>query len=154
MNRTKITLLTYALMVLLGTINCSSELGQPTNIASSIEITYQAGPEITPGGEVLAWIDNTTRSCISFPPDFGIKVFVQQGEDWLEVPNLVTYVSEEPQILDPRGSLFSRTLVHVWPDVSGLVITEPVDSYALITGTLCDDESYAIEKKIPFEIVP
>jgi hypothetical protein len=154
MNITKITLLLYALIVLMGTINCSRELNQPDNVASSIEITYQAGPEISAGGEVLAWIDNTTKSCLSFPPDFDIKVFIQQGEDWVEVPNLVTYLDEEAHVLEPKGSLLSKTLVYIWPDVSNVVIKEPVDSYASITGNLCDDESYFLEKKIPFVIVP
>jgi hypothetical protein len=136
-------------------VSCSNELSQPTDIATSIEITYQTGPEISPGGEVLAWINNTTDNCINFPTDFGIKVFVLQGEDWLEVQNLVTYESDEPQVvLEPKGEMFSRNLVHIWPDVSSLIITEPVDSYALITGHLCEDENYAIEKKIPFVIIP
>ena len=54
----------------------------------------------------------------------------------------------------PNAGTNSESLVYILPDTSNLVITEPIDSYALITGSLCDDENIVIEKKIQFVIVP
>jgi hypothetical protein len=154
MNTTKLALFLSTLFVVVGTISCSSEQDQLTDVSSQLEIDYQMGPEIPLNGEVQTWINNTTNNCISFPPDFGIKVFVKQDEDWLEVPNLVTYANKEPQVLKPKSDLFPTILVSIWPDVSSLNIKMSLDGYALITGHLCEDESHVIEKKIPFVIVP
>jgi hypothetical protein len=103
---------------------------------------------------VEAWMENMSNQCVSFPLDFNIRVFVEQHGDWVEVPNRVTYVGERPKVLKPKGDIPSSALVYIRPDISGLTITEPIDSYALVTGNLCDDENYAIEKKIPFLIIP
>jgi hypothetical protein len=152
--KTKVKLFMFILFLIGINLSCSNELSQPPDVATLIEITYQTGPEISPGGYVEAWIENTSNRCISFPIDFDIKVFVEQHEAWIEVPNLVTYVGDRPEVLKPKGDALSDTLVNIRPDISALIMTEPVNSYALITGNLCDDEDYVIEKKIPFVIVP
>ena len=140
---------------LIGTnVSCSKGLSQPTEVATWIDITYQTGPEIPPSGYIEAWIENMSDQCISFPNDFNIKVFVEQNENWVEVPNLVTYVGDRAEVLKPKSDARSDTLVNIRPDTSGLIMSKRVNSYAFITGNLCDDKSYKIEKKIPFVIVP
>jgi hypothetical protein len=147
-------LATFLIFLVAITAGCSNQPSQSTNIAELIDIGYQSGPEISPGGIVEAWMENMSNQCISFPTDFSIHVFVEQHGDWIEVSNRVTYVGDRPELLKPKGDMPSSALVYIRPDTSGLTITESVDSYAVVTGQLCDDENYVIEKKIPFVIIP
>jgi hypothetical protein len=152
--KTKLKLFISILFLTAITAGCSNESSQSSDIAALIEISYQTGPEISPGGYVEAWMENTSNQCISFPIDFSINVFVEQHGDWIEVQNRVTYVGDRPEVLKPKGEMPSSALVNIRPDTSGLTITESVNSYALVTGNLCDDENFVIEKKIPFVILP
>jgi hypothetical protein len=145
---------TFIIFLVVIATGCSKKPSQPTEIAALIDIDYQAGPEISRGGIVEAWMENMSDQCISFPLDFNTKIFIEQNEDWTEVPNRVTYIGDRPVLLKPKGDIRSSALVYIRPDTSGLTITESVDSYALVTGNLCDDENFVIEKKIDFVIIP
>lgn len=145
--------LIFIFLFIVGSLGCSNRSSLPTDISEKISITYQTGPEIPASGYIEAWIENTSDQCISFPNDFNIKVFVEQNQDWTEIPNRVTYQGDRPQILEAKGNNQSDTLVNLRPDTSGLDISAPVNAYALIRGSLCDDEDFKVEKKIPFTIV-
>lgn len=135
-------------------ISCSNTSSQSVDVASLIDVMYQTGPEISLGGTLEAWINNMSSNCISFPADFGITVFVKQRGEWIEVSNQVTYVGDRPEVLHAKGDARSDTLVYIKPDTSDLALTEPVEAYGLIKGTLCNDENHVVEKKILFVIAP
>ena len=126
----------------------------PESISDSIDLTYQTGPNIFPNDFVEIRITNQTNFCIVFPVDFDIKVYLKQSENWLQVSNLVTDIGDRPVILEPKGEMFSVAIVLIKPDISNITIKEPIESYGLITGHLCDNENIVIEKKLPFLITP
>lgn len=134
---------------------CSNSSEQQiANIADSIDVSYQTGPQIEVHQDLTIWIKNQTNYCISFPPDFGIKVFAEINKNWQEVPNLGTFLGNQPILLKPKGDIFAETSLDARPDVSALALTQPTNFYVLISGNLCDDENVSIEKKIPFVVVP
>jgi hypothetical protein len=153
-NLASLNLGTLLMFLVAVTAGCSNEPSQPAEIASLIEIVYQTGPEISAGGSVDAVLENKSNQCIHFPVDLNTKVFVEQHGDWIEVENQITYLGDSPVLLQPKGDIWSSTLVYIQPDTSELTVTEPVDSYALVTGNLCENEDVVIEKKIPFVIIP
>ncbi len=121
-------LCTFLVFLIAITTGCSNKPSQSADIATLIDVGYQTGPEISAGGIVEAWMENMSNQCVSFPLDFNIRVFVEQHGDWVEVPNRVTYVGERPKVLKPKGDIPSSALVYIRPDISGLTITEPIDS--------------------------
>jgi hypothetical protein len=134
--------------------SCSHASEQPVVISDSIDVEYQPDQQIGINEDLTIWITNQSKYCIEFPIDIGIRIVAKQTGDWIEVPNLVTYSGNIPIQLKPKGDVFSKKAVIVWPDVTGLSLVDPTDFLAIITGHLCDDESTVVEKKIPFIVIP
>lgn len=134
--------------------SCSELSGQSTEIADFIEISYQTGPEIEVNQDLTVWLKNNSKYCISFPVDFGLKVFVEKDNGWFEIQNLGTFLGDQPILLKPKGDIFSENVIDVRPDVSNLSLNKSTNFYALLSGHLCEDETKVVEKKIEFVIVP
>jgi hypothetical protein len=139
-------------MILSGCSNSSES--RVENIANGIDVSYETGPQISQGQNLIFWIKNQTDFCVSFPPDYGIKVFSETSNGWEEVPNLVNYVGTEPRLLQPKDNFFSEDSIFARPDLSGLGLVKPANFYVSISGNLCDDKTVLIEKKISFIVVP
>ena len=150
MARKTLLLITISIVIIISGCNGKS----PETIADSIDLIYQIGPNIMPNEFVEIRIINQTNYCIVFPIDFETKVFLKQDDGWVQVSNLVTNIGDGPQILESKGKMFSVAIVLIKPDTTNVVIEKPIESYALITGHLCDDENFVIEKKLPFVITP
>jgi hypothetical protein len=139
-------------MAIGGCIGSSKQ--QIANIADSIDVSYQTGPRIGVNQDLTVWIKNQTAYCVSFPPDYGIKIFAETSDGWTEVSNLVTFVGNQPRSLKPKGDIFSERSIDVRPDVSALMLSQPTNFYVSISGHLCNDETVLVEKEIPFVVVP
>ena len=73
---------------------------------------------------------------------------------WIQASNMVIIVRDKPDILLPEGDPGSIDFLTIKPDLSDYKISKATDAYVLITGHLCDNENFIIEKEIPFTIVP
>ena len=146
----------FAIVIMtLAIISCSNSSEEKNaNIADSIEVSYQTGPQIGVHQDLTIWIKNQTDFCISFPPDYGIKIFSETNNGWKEVSNLVNYLGTEPRLLQPKEDSSSEDSVFARPDVTSLGLVKPTNFYVSISGNLCDDKTVLIEKKIPFVVVP
>ena len=155
MKSIRLTFLSAIVILTLAIISCSNSSEQQiADIADSIEVSYQTGPQIGVHQDLTIWIKNQTKYCVSFPPDFGIKVFAEINKNWQEVPNLGTFLGNEPRLLKPKGDIFAETSLDARPDVSDLGLTQSTNFYVSISGHLCDDDTVLVEKKIPFVVVP
>jgi hypothetical protein len=135
--------------------SCSSSSDQqPVNIADSIDVSYQTGPKISTHETLTIWIVNQTNYCISFPPGFGIRIFAETNNGWVEVQNTGKYLGSDPSLLKPQGDIFSQGIIDAQPDISQLAITKATNFYLEISGHLCDDDTVIVKKEIPFIVVP
>lgn len=127
---------------------------QPEFISESIEIRYQEPSELIAGNPVDVWLINTSKHCLQFDLLDGMKIFVRQEEQWIEIANSVKFIGDSTVTLMPKGDFFSETLINIRPDFTTLAISTPTDAYALLTGYLCNDNTIQIQKEIPFTINP
>ena len=149
---TKLNILLFFIMIL---YSCSSSpKSQVENIADGIEVSYETGPKIGQNQILTFCIENQTQFCFSFPRGYGIKIFSKTSNGWIEVPNRGKFLGTEPRLLKPKEDFFSEDSVDVFPDISGLGLVQPTDFYVSISGSLCEDETVVIEKKIPFVVAP
>lgn len=134
---------------------CSNSKEQEaTDLSALVDIQYEIGPEISKQEILTVWLVNQSSSCISFPLDYGIKVFAETGEGWTEVPNVIEYKGTGPNLLKPKGDIFSQRSIVVKPDLSSLTLAAPTRFYVEIQGHECADDSHIVKKEIPFTVVP
>ena len=143
-----------AFLLVIFLVGCSKPTTTPEEFADSLEVKFSEGPEIQIYGHVQGIIRNTTSYCFVFPPDLGIKLFEDHAGNLLEIGNYTKYIGKDTIHLMPIGDINDFISISFDPDVSGLVISEPTNFYAEITGHLCDDDSLVIKKRIPFIVVP
>lgn len=134
--------------------SCSTSASQPKDIAASIEITYQPSSTIKRGSDLDVWLKNTTKYCLEFPAVDGMKVYAQQKERWVEIPNLVTVIGNQIVKLKPAGDFWDANVFTISPDLASLNSNEPIKFRAVLTGYLCEDHTIVIEKEIPFTVTP
>jgi hypothetical protein len=110
--------------LLLGWITggCGTPFDTPRPVSSDvIQVEYVTGPNLSKAETLTFWIKNTSNSCIAFPYDFGLKIYYQNKDTWLETSNEVQYLSDEQDILlQPDGELFSQSIVDLRPDLTNL----------------------------------
>ncbi|GEM_PF-5965189 len=134
---------------------CGSNLNQsPKDIAESLDVIYIYGPDIKHGETLSLWVENDTEYCLDFSPNYNIIINVKIDKSWIIVSNSINFLNDKPDILMPVDDPASISFVDVLPDLSEYQLTKPVEAYVVISGHLCDDESFVIEKKIPFTITP
>jgi hypothetical protein len=148
----KKTKLLVAFLLLCTIYACSS--AQVHNLADDIVVTYETGPEIQATEVLEFWIKNTSNNCIVFPYNYGLKIFVEQNTNWIEVPNPTIYSPEDDIYLREADNIFSYRPVLLRPDISKIQLQGPTNFQATITGHLCDDENVVVEKTIPFVVKP
>ena len=146
-------LILSVVIAILSGCNKPSQNSLPQDIADSLLIEYQSGPEIPVYGHIEALLNNPTSFCIVFPPDLGIRLFLEQEGSITEIHNFTKYIGDQSRYLEPAGH---QDFISVGfdPDISDLGVLEATEFYAEITGHLCDDDSVVIIKRIPFVIVP
>lgn len=148
-----IKLMAVVILLLTGCNNSNTTL-TPNEISDSLEISYQVGPEIQIYSYVQALVKNPTTYCIVFPLDYGMKIYSEENGNNVEIKNRTVYIGDKPNYLKAISDIESFVLVVISPDTSQLIINQPINFYAEITGHLCDDESVVIKKQIPFVVVP
>lgn len=134
-------------------VSCNS-INSPDNLAEMIEISYLSATEITSGQSLSLTIINKSNYCITFPAGYNLKVFANINGEWNELTNLARVRGNKPNNLMSGGNIDSVGFIDALPDISNYGFSHPTDAYVLISGHLCDDENFIIEKEIPFTIVP
>lgn len=127
------------------------------DISNLLDITYIKGPEIIKGEYVAVTLENKSDYCLSFPSDYGIRIFGEMNGELIEIDDLMETIGEykeTPEIVDYKYGLFTTMSIIFVPDTQKLALLEPTDFYAIISGTLCEDDSVSITKKILFTVLP
>jgi len=151
MNRA-LKLLIILIFILTG--GCSTLSNQPLdNIADLLEVSYPAGSEVSQSQVLSVLISNQTNYCFSFPPDYGAKLYVNVNNNWMQIPNKIKVIGDSPVLLQPKGDIFSEGYINVFPDVTNIKSVNSMELYVLISGHVCNDSQFLIEKKIPFTVV-
>jgi uncharacterized membrane protein len=118
----------------------------------AIEIAeYYIGPEIKANDILTFWIVNKSEECIVFPYDLGQKIFAEINNEWKPVNNIMEYHHHNDNILNGDNP---TTMVSVAPDLSNITVTAPVNFKVVLSGKLCDNKNFVVEKTIPFTVVP
>jgi hypothetical protein len=122
-------------------------------------------------------IENTTSTCIQFPPNFGVTYRAKVDGNWVTVPDLMKYYKVQISLTDiptPEQNPFSVTLepnngyiqyssqdgylpgtvFSLFPDISGLSLKGKTEIIATITGSYCDDPKKMITQDILFFVEP
>lgn len=101
------------------------------------------------------WIKNTSQACITFPYNFGIRIYYENNGAWVEVGNEFQYLPNVQDIeIQPSGQLFSQNDIELVPDIHNIQITSTAKFKADIQGYLCKDKKVVVEKEIPFTVSP
>ena len=114
---------------------------------------YQNGPNIHSNEILSFWIKNNTDDCITFPNDFGVKIYMVKEGKLVEVNNSMTYLPKDNIVLKAKGNIFDEDMVELHPDLSGITLNTQAQFEATISGIMCKDKS-EILKKISFTIKP
>jgi hypothetical protein len=74
------------------------------------------------GESINLYIENISPSCIVFPKDYGVRMFVNRNGNWMEVPNTVVYEGPETITLETKVNALSHYDggTSVEPDLSTL----------------------------------
>ncbi|MEN9562885.1 MAG: hypothetical protein RIR73_1129 [Chloroflexota bacterium] len=123
-------------------------------IESGILISYVYSNEIKSRNSADVEITNQTNFCLVFPLIDGIEIYTESNKARTKLVNLVTYLGDQNLIVSPKGESLSSRIITLRPDTSKIVSTMPVNFTVKLTGYLCDDKEFKIEKKIPFIAIP
>jgi hypothetical protein len=127
----------------------------PKIYASQIVIQYPDGMTVANGSSIKFTLVNKSIYCIKFPIEgaFPIFVYLQDGSS-IQVPNSRTYVN--PIIkLNLITTSNSKRKIEVTPD---LALHDEnfhqalLKAYIPLEGSICDDPTVTLEKKISFFI--
>jgi len=132
----------------------STEIPTSAEIANSLFVTYTVSKEVTNGYGLDIMIENKSDYCIDFSPNYNMVININIAEEWFQASNMVVVINDKPDILFPNGDPGSIDFFTVKPNLSDYKISKASDANVIISGHLCDDENFIIEKKIPFTIVP
>jgi len=124
------------------------------DIAKLINISYKIGPNVSDYKVIEVELNNTSNYCIEFPPDYGIKIYMDENGKITEIGNNTTYIGDKPRYLQPKGNIASKRGILFSPRVSDQKIIDSIIFYAEVTGQLCNDPSIIIQRKIPFSVSP
>lgn len=150
----RLLLISVILIPVLASCANLSETSQTVS-SDAIQVEYINGPELHISDTLSFRIKNTSKACITFPYDFGLKIYYMNQDSWAETGNLVQYPAVGQDItLQPTGNLFSERSVYLHPDTSKLKINAPTDFKAIIQGHLCNNKTIVIEKEILFTVSP
>ena len=127
---TKLNILLFFIMIL---YSCSSSpKSQVENIADGIEVSYETGPKIGQNQILTFWIENQTQFCLSFPRDYGIKIFSKTKKKGKQMKlklllfaviltaSWITYSGFSGGDNDPRWNQDPRTVVNLSGDYKPL----------------------------------
>lgn len=78
-------------------------------------------------GEMLfLGIKNKSDHSIIFPQDYGIKIFVHQGNDWEPVENIMQYPEGETQLSSTKNDPLSFTTTGIVPMIPNMKNSETI----------------------------
>ena len=142
-----------AVIVLVSVFGCS--IKQLNDIPSiNVEVFYQTGPKIIKSEKLIFWVKNKSKECIVFPYDFGVKIFIERGNSWLEVKNLMKYQPVRDITLEAEGNVFDSMVIYLYPDLSEIEIITQTNFNAVISGRFCNNRDIIFKKNIPFIVIP
>lgn len=154
----KVLRLTFSLILgALLLVSCYSP--DPQEISDSILIYYnngafQKGNQITAGSGLSMSILNRSDYCLVFPYDYAIRMYLKKDSEDIEVSNTVEYIFLENAPIFETIEAGSQGSVLIAPDLTNIVVNDPKEFRATITGHLCDDETIEITKEFVFFVVP
>ena len=89
-------------------------------IKHNLDVTLLETSPIKLFTTVPLYVVNKTSDCLVFPFNYGVRVFVLQNNNWIEIPDVIKYADNHDVILDARNGLYPDTMVSVNPDYSKL----------------------------------
>jgi hypothetical protein len=125
------------------------------NYSSSLIVQFNHGDILDSLGGLDAWVINESNYCFVFPYNYGVRIVMNTGGVWNEIPSLVYYLSQDDIILGSKAeTVFNSYPIAIKPDISRVSITEKSKFIATIKGYLCDHPEIVVEKEIPFYALP
>lgn len=139
----------FYLLIVLFLVSCEKKVNTE-DISKLLKISNEEIPVIAEG--YIFRIDNYSDYCIQFPLGYNLQIFVDTIDGIREIPNSAQYFGETPITIEKKGSPQSSIFISFSPRTQDLSLLKSMDFYVVITGSLCEDSSVIIEKKIPFEV--
>ena len=115
MNKKIITIAYIIILILLAIVSCSKmnnsnidddfkQFISYEDVNSKIKFTMPdgLGNEYKIGGFVSLWLTNHTNNLIIFPPEYGLKLFIYNNGEWIQVENNMIYHPHEERHLLPK----------------------------------------------------
>lgn len=141
---------TFSLVAL---VICGCQKTPISNLEDKLTFYYETGPEIKENEILTIWLYNQTNICISFPSDFGAKIYAETKDGPLQVENNTKVIGNQPWIFDPKIEISLESPMSLRPDISKLALAKPINFFIIVNGYLCSDKNVSITKKIPFSII-
>jgi hypothetical protein len=135
-------------------MTCYAFFARKRNKSGLVQPSYVIGPEIQNTESLISFIKNTSSSCMVFPYNYGVKIYMERNGSWVDVPNMTDYRSKEDIQLLPAGNMDSDNVVVLRPNLLDVELQAPTNFRAVLNGHLCDDENVLIKKIVPFTVVP
>ena len=125
----------------------------PAEISDLIKFEFPEGNTISQNGDLNILIHNYSDKCIVFPVDYGMKIFMKQGKEIIQLKDKINNIGDEIK-LEPVGEIYADDFIDFEPDLSSITINDTSEFYATIEGHLCDDDKMVIDKTIVFSVKP
>lgn len=123
-------------------------------IEADIQISYVYSNEIKSGNRADIEITNNTNYCLVFPLIDGVNIYTEKNKVQTKIDDLGIILGDQNLVVSPKGELLSSRTITLRPDTSKIVSTTPVNFTVKLTGYLCDDKDFIIEKEVPFIATP
>ncbi len=122
--KTLVLCLLASCIVLSGCQNASNEdqFHKEINIdiTHNLDFTLFEKPPIIIYTGVDLYVVNKTSDCIVFPYNYGVRIFVLQNDNWIEIPDVLQHAFDHNVTLDANNGPFPDAVVSVNPDYSKL----------------------------------
>jgi hypothetical protein len=136
-------------------ISCNTHTPMSASeISSLISYSYPYSQEMRVGEQIDIFVTNETDYCLVFPLVGGLTIYTEENDEHIEVKNLVNIIGNQNLTISPKGEPLSSRMILLQPNTSSILIEKPTTFFVKLTGYLCDDENFLIEKIIPFTITP
>jgi hypothetical protein len=130
----------------------------PTEVISEqaiFKIQYEnQANQVKVGQTYHVEIQNQTDICYSFPANFGLTYSINSNGIKYEFKDGTIYSYSDPEIINQKGEMWDNAVIPLYPEISGLTISEKTKIIAKISGNYCDDPDKAVIFEIPYYIMP
>lgn len=107
-------------------------------IEDFIDIKLMGANYVIAGQGMSLYITNKTTDCVVFPYNYGLRIFVNQKDDWTELQQRDIFASHDDITMEAKGGLFPDETLFVDPDYSKLGnFAATLRMRIVIEGRLC-----------------